>query len=377
GQTITIPVGSSSADSAAFNVRSDDEFINGTDNLSVTITGTTGANYEAVTTTGTVTNTVIDDADPTIVFIEGVASVVEGAPANYTVSLLDAKEHTTDVIVTLAYSGTAINGVDFNGTTTVTILAGNDTGFLNISTIDDVLAEGVESFTITIVSAVGGNYENLVISPTQGSITTSIIDNDPIPTISHIEPGAIGPGDDAVDEGVNLVYSVSVAGVSVNPTSFAFTLGGGSATAGSDYTSSPVFSAGVTDNGDGTITLAPGVTSFTVTVPTLTDSVAGEPIETVPLTIGGVTGTGGIIDTTGTPTINTVEPGTPGIADNNVNEGINLVYNVTVNGTSLNPTSFAFTLGGGSATAGSDYTSSPVFSAGVTDNGDGTITLAP
>ncbi|PKO44138.1 MAG: hypothetical protein CVU29_10270, partial [Betaproteobacteria bacterium HGW-Betaproteobacteria-22] len=315
GTTITIPVGASSADSAPVAVRSDDEFINGTDNLSVSITGTSGGNFEAITTTGTVNNTVVDDADPVTVYITGNTSVTEGQSANYQIILDDSKEHTSPVVVTLAYSGTAVNGVDFSGTTTVTILAGDDTGFLNIATIDDALSEGLESFTITIVSAVGGNYENLVISPTQGAITTSIVDNDPIPTISKIEPGAIGPGDDAVDEGINLVYSVSVAGISVSPTSFAFTLGGGSATAGSDYTSSPVFSAGVTDNGDGTITLAPGVTSFTVTVPTLTDSLAGEPIETVPLTIGGVTGTGGIIDTTGTPTISTVEAGNPGTAD--------------------------------------------------------------
>ncbi|MDD2932604.1 MAG: retention module-containing protein, partial [Methylotenera sp.] len=246
--TITIPVNASSADSASVAVRADDEFINGTDNLSVSILSTTGGNYEAIATTGTVTNTVVDDADPTIVSIAGVSSVTEGGDANYAITLLDAKEHTTDVVVTLAYSGTAINGVDFNGTTTVTILAGDDTGSLNISTIDDVLAEGVESFTITIVSAIGGGYENLVISPTQGSITTSILDNDPIPTISHIEPGAIGPGDDAVNEGVNLVYRVSVAGVSVNPTSFAFTLGGGTATVGTDYSNTPVFSNGVTYN---------------------------------------------------------------------------------------------------------------------------------
>ncbi|MDP3095537.1 MAG: retention module-containing protein, partial [Methylotenera sp.] len=50
------------------------------------------------------------------------------------------------------------------------------------------------------------------------------------------------------------------------------------------------------------------------------------------------------------PTISSVEPGNPGITDDNVNEGSNLVFNVSVSGTSLNPTSFAFNLGGGTAT---------------------------
>ena len=63
-------------------------------------------------------------------------------------------------------------------------------------------------------------------------------------------------------------------------------------------------------NPDGTITVPAGVTSFTVTVPTTQDT-ADEPNETVPLTIGGVTGTGTINDDDGVPTIDKIEPGKP------------------------------------------------------------------
>ncbi|MDP3094783.1 MAG: type I secretion C-terminal target domain-containing protein, partial [Methylotenera sp.] len=66
----------------------------------------------------------------------------------------------------------------------------------------------------------------------------------------------------------------------------------------------------------GTITVPAGVTSFSVTVPTLTDTITGEPIETVPLTIGGVTGTGGIIDITLTADSNTIDEDT--VATGNV-----------------------------------------------------------
>jgi hypothetical protein len=45
-----------------------------------------------------------------------------------------------------------------------------------------------------------------------------------------------------------------------------------------------------------------------VTIPTLTDTLSGEPIETLNLTIGGVTGTGGIVDTTGAPTLTISSP---------------------------------------------------------------------
>ncbi|MDD2834150.1 MAG: retention module-containing protein, partial [Methylotenera sp.] len=90
GASITIPVGASSADSNPVAVRTDDAYVQGTDNLSVTITGTTGANYEAVTTTGTVTNTVVDDADSTTVTLSSVTNgtaITEGGSIIYTASV--------------------------------------------------------------------------------------------------------------------------------------------------------------------------------------------------------------------------------------------------------------------------------------------------
>ncbi|WP_372239992.1 retention module-containing protein, partial [Pseudomonas sp. 8BK] len=71
---------------------------------------------------------------------------------------------------------------------------------------------------------------------------------------------------------------------------------------------------------------------------------------------------------TGAPTIGSVEPGAPGVADDNVNEGETLVFNVSITGTSTQPVSYALSLGG-TATAGSDYTATLTnasFSNGVT-----------
>jgi hypothetical protein len=85
--------------------------------------------------------------------------------------------------VNLTYSGTAANGTDFTGVATVTIPAGSSSANFNIATIDDALTEGAESFTITVASASGGNFENLIVSGTAGSVTTSITDNDTPPVI--------------------------------------------------------------------------------------------------------------------------------------------------------------------------------------------------
>ncbi|HGY0994951.1 TPA: retention module-containing protein, partial [Aeromonas salmonicida subsp. pectinolytica] len=61
GVVITIPVGSSSANSDPVTVRGDDIYQQGEESLSVTIDKTSGGNYENVVSTGTITNTVVDD----------------------------------------------------------------------------------------------------------------------------------------------------------------------------------------------------------------------------------------------------------------------------------------------------------------------------
>ena len=102
----------------------------------------------------------------------------EAGTAGYTLSLTSAAQ--TAVTVTLTYSGTAANGSDFSGTTTVTIPAGSSSASFSVATIDDALAEGPESFTVAIASATGGNFESLVVSgaqrlrrPPASSTTTS------------------------------------------------------------------------------------------------------------------------------------------------------------------------------------------------------------
>src|SRR5205085_2498456 len=86
GQTITIPVGQSSADSTPFLVRADDAYAQANDTLTVGITGTSGGNFEALTTTSTVTTTVADDSDSSTVTLSAAGSVTEGGSIVYTAS---------------------------------------------------------------------------------------------------------------------------------------------------------------------------------------------------------------------------------------------------------------------------------------------------
>jgi hypothetical protein len=212
-----------------------------------------------------------------------------------------------------------------------------------------VIPPGVTSFSVTLPTvndtvAEPNETVPLVIGGVTG--TGTITDNDSGPTIASVSSPTVVEGND-------LVYNVVVTGTSSTSTSIPFTLGGGSAAVG-DY-GSPTFSNGVTLVA-GNVVIPPGVTSFSVTLPTVNDTVA-EPNETVPLVIGGVTGTGTITDNDSAPTIASISSPT-------VVEGNDLVYAVTVTGTSSTATSIPFTLGGGSAAVG-DY-GSPTFSNGVT-----------
>ncbi|WP_198674854.1 hypothetical protein, partial [Rhodoferax ferrireducens] len=121
-----------------------------------------------------------------------------------------------------------------------------------------------------------------------------------VPSITTVEPGAPGVGDNNVNEGADLVFNVAITGTSTAAVTYSLALAGITATAGTDFTavlSNASFTNGVTYNaGTGLVTVPAGVTGFAVTVPTLTDSINGEPIETLGLTIGGVQGIGGIVD---------------------------------------------------------------------------------
>ena len=145
------------------------------------------------------------------------------------------------------------------------------------------------------------------------------------------------------------------------PPSFAFSLAGGSATSGADFTTPPTFSNGVTLSG-GSISVPAGVSTFTITVAAKTDAVF-ENNETYTLSVGGKDGTGTITNAgSSAPTITAVSTGSAA-------EGDAVVHTVTVSGTSATSTSFASSLAGGSATVGTDLPANlatATFSNGVT-----------
>ncbi len=196
---------------------------------------------------------------------------------------------------------------------------------------EDASFEGNESFTVNLSNAVNA------LSLGQGTI----VDNDAAPSVSSV-------GAAAAAEGGNLVHTVTLSNASSTASSFAFSLTGASATAGTDFNDAVItFSNGVTLSG-GNITVPAGVTSFTVSYAT-TDDALDELNETTSLTIGGQTGVGTITD-------NDLAPGIS-INDVTVNEAAGMAtFTVSLSAASGQAVSVDYSTSDGTAVAGADYT---------------------
>ncbi|MFJ5283225.1 immunoglobulin-like domain-containing protein [Pseudomonas sp. NPDC088429] len=188
--------------------------------VQATISNATGGSFENLVTSNTpAVTSVTDTIDTTTVSITGSSSVTEGQTASYTVSLNHPAQ--TDVTLKIVYSGTAADGSDFTGVYTVKIPAGASSAQFNVATIDDKITEGTENFVVKIDSATGGNFENLAISATNGSVSTSIIDNDAPPVIdldANNSSGATG-----ADYKVTFTENTPGAGVSIADTDIKIT----------------------------------------------------------------------------------------------------------------------------------------------------------
>ena len=155
----------------------------------------TGETYSLVAThvsgttlnsSATGTGTILDDPTPDVTEVEiaGPGSVTEGSSATYTVSIDNVP--LTDVTVTFTFAGTA-GPTDYTGVGSVTIPAGSTTATFTIPTIDDTLGEPMENFVVTINSVTGGSLEATLISSTNNSVTTNIIDDDtPVISITDV-----------------------------------------------------------------------------------------------------------------------------------------------------------------------------------------------
>ncbi|NRT55664.1 immunoglobulin-like domain-containing protein [Sphaerotilus uruguayifluvii] len=377
--TVTIPAGQSSV---TFDLKTlDDALAEGAETITISVGDITGGGFEAIAADpaqGSVTTTITDDVggggggtpgaeDTCLVSISGPASVIEGEPATgYTVSL--SQPAATDVTVKLTYSGTATDGSDYTAITTVTVPAGQSSVTFDLKTIDDALAEGSETITISVGDITGGGFEAIAADPAQGSVTTTITDD--VGGSGGGTPGGedtclvsiSGPAAGSITEGESGSYTVSLSQPAATDVTVKLTYSG-TATDGSDYTA-------VT-----TVTIPAGQSSVTFDLKTIDDALA-EGSETITISVGDITGGGfeaiaadpaqGSVTTTITDDVGGSGGGTPGSEDTclvsiagpaagSITEGESGSYTVSLSQPATTDVTVKLTYSG-TATDGSDYT---------------------
>jgi methionine-rich copper-binding protein CopC len=177
-------------------------------------------------------------------------------------------------------------GADFTALTAqvVTIPAGQQSGVVQVTLIDDEIVELQETFTATIVNPTGATLGATVTG-------TATITDDDTPELS-VSAAEITEGDDAA---VNLSFTIALSKPAADDVTVAYTTSAGTATVDADYTETT-----------GTATFTAGVQQVTVNVPVLGDLVL-EDNETLNITLsnpsanaliatGGETAVGTILD---------------------------------------------------------------------------------
>jgi hypothetical protein len=221
------------------------------------------------------------------------ASVSEGNSGTtalvFTATLSAASTQTVTVNYATA-NGTAVAGSDYTAVTgALTFAPGALAQTISVPVAGDTVYESSETVLVNLTTPA-----NAVLARTQAVGT--IVNDDGLPSLSISDVG--------VTEGnagsVNAAFAVTLSSASSLTTTVAYATADGTATAGTDYTA----------RGPATLTFAPGVTTQTVTVPVLGDTLP-EANETFVVNLSGATnatiakaqGIGTIADNDGAVTV--------------------------------------------------------------------------
>ena len=317
--------------------------------FTVTMTGTTlpsGVTLGTATATGT-----IEDDDPIEASVAAdAATATEGGSAEFTVTLSGATS-TAAVVVTYSVTGTASSGTDYTAPATLmlTLAAGAKTGTISIPTLTDGVLDPGETLTVTLDGA-STTAGTATVDATAASATTTIAD--PGMVMVSVAPASAAEGE-AVE------FTVTLSGAVASDVALAWSTADGTATtAGDDYTA-------VTS---GTLTIAPGGTTGTLTVSTEEDPLA-EADETFTVTMTGTTLPSGVTLGTATATAtgtiiddDMARVSVPDVLE--VTEGASATVTVSLSGAVSSAVTVEWSTSDGTATSGSDYTS-----------GSGTVTF--
>lgn len=252
----------------------DDAIAEPTETLTVALSGaSTNASISVGTATGTIND---NDVSPANLSVSG-ASVAEGGTLVFTVT----RSGNTTIAAGASYmtvNGSALAGSDYLAASGgVNFAANQTTATISVATVDDAAVEPIETMTVTLSSPMA----NTTI--VAGTATGTITDNDVATVISLTN-------NPTVNEGGNLVFTLSASPAPNSPLTVSYATVDGTATAPANYLAQ-----------SGTVTFAAGQTTQSVTITTVDDKLrTGALTMSLNLSappIGGTIGTGTAIGT--------------------------------------------------------------------------------
>jgi hypothetical protein len=344
-----------------------DALLEGTETVNATISAPSNG---AVTITGASATANILDNETTTAALSATQAGNEAGLVSieYTVTLGTTNNTGAPITFDVAISGgTATAGSDFTafaGTAAISVANGASTGILTVLVLQDALLEGTQTVQATI-----SNPSLSAVSITTASATADILDDES----ANADLSVTTHGNEAGP--VNIVYTVTLttANGSGAPLTFNVANSGGTATSGSDF---------VAFGGAGTLSVANGATTGTLTVTVINDALL-EGTETVDATISAPSIGSVVTITTPTASANILDNETASAslsATTNGNEAglVSIVYTVTLSTPNNSGVPITFTVtdpGTGSATSNSDYSAFGGPAAISVANGQSTGTL--
>ncbi|KAB8143786.1 hypothetical protein F8S13_07720 [Chloroflexia bacterium SDU3-3] len=270
-------------------------------------------------------------ANDTLAFSSSSHSVYESGSASLSVGLSATSAQTVTVDISTEGGGTATPGSDYTPASGTLVFAPGETSkTFNFPILDDAIAEANETILVRL-----SNANNAGVPLAGVFATVNILENDSITFPA--------PSKSATERSTNVSITVQLNSYSSIPVTVQYATVGGSATPGSDYTPT-----------SGTLTISPGATSRTISVPILEDSLA-EPDETINIALSNPTGA--MLGTTSVATI-TIPANDlitlSGAAGDEL--GTLPVVTVRLKATSFQAVTVNYATSDGTATAGSDYT---------------------
>ena len=274
-------------------------------------------------------------AQPTLSVSGG--SATEGASVVFTVRL-SAESNQTVAVRYATSSGTATSGTDFTAASgTLAFPPGEITDTVSVQTTEDTADEEDETFTLTL-----SNPTNATLgtdTTATGTINEPDEDSPPLVSVS---------GGNSATEGSSVEFTVTLSKASDSQVSVGFTphqASGDTATRDDDFSWL-----------SGSLVLAPGATSGTISV-TTTDDVLDEDNETFTVTLTSATNASlSSRKSAGGTILDNDDPPTVSVSNASAAEGSPVDFTVSLSVESGRQVTVAYATSSGTATSGTDFT---------------------